>query len=387
MAQRTTDVIVLGAGVIGASIAYHLARAGASVRHFDRAEPATAPSASWASAGGLRSQGRHAGERALTRAAVLRWGTLAEELEADLEVRLAGHLHIAESEAECRVLAERIEADRDLGIESLDRAALRDLAPRLTERAMAGAYTRDDGQAHPGRTARSFTAAAARLGAIGGFSVDCRLATAGEVIVGVDCADGNHYAASLVVVACGAWSTGLLEAVGIDLPLRWRALQMLLSDVAPPLLGPTVTAVGRNLSLKQGPTGQLMVGGRWYCEPLAGRMAARSNEARIARQWSTAVGILPAMARQRLAHAWIGIEAQSIDGQPFVGRIAARPGLYVATGFSNHGFQISPAIGSEVAADLVGGTPAVALAAFDPARAQSVGAAERAAFRAEPIAG
>jgi len=172
MAQRTTDVIVLGAGVIGASIAYHLARAGASVRHFDRAEPAAAPSASWASAGGLRSQGRHAGERALTRAAVLRWGTLAEELEADLEVRLAGHLHIAESEPNA-VCSRAHRGGPRLGIESLDRAALRDLAPRLTERAMAGAYTRDDGQAHPGRTARSFTAAA-RLGAIGGFSVDCR---------------------------------------------------------------------------------------------------------------------------------------------------------------------------------------------------------------------
>jgi len=77
----------------------------------------------------------------------------------------------------------------------------------------------------------------ARLGAIGGFSVDCRLATAGEVIVGVDCADGNHYAASLVVVACGAWSTGLLEAVGSTCRYAGVRCRCCCPTVAPPLLG------------------------------------------------------------------------------------------------------------------------------------------------------
>ena len=69
-------IIVLGSGIIGASIAYHLAIRGGDVTLVDRAPPASAPGATWASAGGLRSQGRHAAEHPITLAAARRWPSL-----------------------------------------------------------------------------------------------------------------------------------------------------------------------------------------------------------------------------------------------------------------------------------------------------------------------
>ncbi len=72
------DIIVIGAGVTGGSIAWHLAMFGAKVALVDAAGPACRPSASWASAGGLRSQGRHDADRPLTLMAAARWPGLGQ---------------------------------------------------------------------------------------------------------------------------------------------------------------------------------------------------------------------------------------------------------------------------------------------------------------------
>jgi sarcosine oxidase subunit beta len=85
------EVLVIGGGVI----AYHVALQGRKVLVVERNEVAVEPAASWASAGGVRPQGLHPAEAALARAALARWPTLAEELEADLHYRQGGHLLLA----------------------------------------------------------------------------------------------------------------------------------------------------------------------------------------------------------------------------------------------------------------------------------------------------
>src|SRR5215471_12937836 len=100
MSVTNVDVLIIGGGVIGSSIAYHLARQGRSVLVVERQEVAVEPSASWASAGGVRPQGLDPAEAPLARAALTRWPTLTEELEADLQYRQGGHLLLAENEGE-----------------------------------------------------------------------------------------------------------------------------------------------------------------------------------------------------------------------------------------------------------------------------------------------
>ncbi|MGH2339886.1 NAD(P)/FAD-dependent oxidoreductase [Segnochrobactraceae bacterium EtOH-i3] len=382
--MRSADVIVVGAGVIGASIAWHLAKAGVPVHLVDQSGPAAAPGATWASAGGLRSQGRHGPEQALSLAAARRWPTLAEELDADLEISLGGHLHIAETEAEQAAVAARVAEDRAAGLDIhlVEGAALREIVPGLTPRALSGAWTPGDGQAHPGRVAAACTAAAVRLGARTRFGAVARPVVRGDRVVAVD-VGGVRLAADRVVLATGAWSVGLLAGLGLHLPLRWRGLQMLLSEVAAPSLQPTVTGVGRNLSLKQTPSGQFMVGGRWLAEPVGESFASRPFADHVARQWATACAVLPELAGLAVAQVWSGAEAQSLDALPFIGP-AGPEGLYLAAGFSNHGFQISPAVGAAVAEDLLSG-PAPLLAAFRPERAAGVDPARAAAFATEPL--
>src|SRR5881398_118426 len=115
MSAANIEILIVGAGVIGNSIAYHLAREGRQVLVIDRSQIANSPAASWASAGGVRRQGRHPAEARLASEAIERWQTLAEELEADLHYRQGGNLLVAETDAEAEQLAEFVRTQQELG--------------------------------------------------------------------------------------------------------------------------------------------------------------------------------------------------------------------------------------------------------------------------------
>ena len=146
----TSDYVVIGGGVIGSSIAYHLARAGQSVLVVERHKPATAPAASWASAGGVRRQGRDPAEAALASAAIARWPRLEAELEADLHYRQGGQLLLAETTEEVEQLIAFVAEQRAMGFGDVRLVAgdeLREIAPALAPRLLAASYSPADGQA------------------------------------------------------------------------------------------------------------------------------------------------------------------------------------------------------------------------------------------------
>jgi sarcosine oxidase subunit beta len=91
----------------------------------------------------------------------------------------------------------------------------------------------------------------------------------------------------------------------------------------------------------------------------------------VARSRETATAVFPPLASLPIVAIWHGIEARSEDGVPLVGPCRV-PGLFLATGFSGHGFQLSPALGEAVAAALCG-EPAPALEPLSPARFESLG--------------
>ena len=112
----SVEVLVIGGGVIGSSIAYHVARQGRNVLVVERNEIAVEPAASWASAGGVRPQGLEPAEAALARTALAHWPTLAEELEADLQYRQGGHLLLAKNEVEADHLHTFVQRQHELGL-------------------------------------------------------------------------------------------------------------------------------------------------------------------------------------------------------------------------------------------------------------------------------
>src|SRR6266571_9121251 len=141
MNQTTIEIAIIGGGVTGSSIAYHLAKQGRQVLVIERStEIASTPAASWASAGGVRRQGRHPAEARLAIEAIERWKTLEQELEADLHYRQGGQLLLAESDAEAEELVTFVQQQQAMGftdVRLVDRQEVHQLVPGLSERVVA----------------------------------------------------------------------------------------------------------------------------------------------------------------------------------------------------------------------------------------------------------
>src|SRR6266705_3807524 len=137
MSSINIEIAIIGGGVIGSSTAYHLAHQGHNVLVIEQApDVASTPAASWASAGGVRRQGRHPAEARLASEAIERWQTLAEELEADLHYRQGGNLLVAETDAEAEQLVEFVRKQQELGfadVRLVDREEVHVLAPGLND--------------------------------------------------------------------------------------------------------------------------------------------------------------------------------------------------------------------------------------------------------------
>ncbi|HVU67839.1 MAG TPA: FAD-binding oxidoreductase [Ktedonobacteraceae bacterium] len=384
MSRPSSDFLIVGAGVIGSSIAYHLARQGQRVVVLERGEVADSPVASWASAGGVRRQGRHPAEALLASEAIARWPTLSEELEADLHYRQGGNLLLAENDEEAAQLVHFVREQQAMGFEDvalLDRQATHEVAPALHPRVVAASYSPADGQADPPRTTRAFAAAARRLGAVYRKQTTVtRLLLSGRRVSGVETEDGPGEAGH-VILAAGAWSDELAASVGLRLPIKTLALQMLLSTPAPAqVLQPVLGTLGRALSLKQLPDGAFFLGGGWPGDPSPDRRSFTTRQESITGNWQDACAVLPAVAQESIAQAWCGLEAASIDDIPFIGPVPELSGLTLALGFSGHGFAISPAVGRAVADQLAGhATPE--LDGLSPARIATFSQEDLEAFK------
>jgi sarcosine oxidase subunit beta len=189
-------------------------------------------------------------------------------------------------------------------------------------------------------------------------------------------------AAGQIVLAAGAWSDELASGIGLTLPIRTAVYQMLRSTPAPMgLLGPVVSALGQSLSLKQLADGAFLLGGGWPGDATPDRRGYTLREASIVGGWAAACAILPAVGAQRVAAAWCGLEAESIDGVPFLGPAPGWEQLTLAVGFSGHGFALAPAVGQAIADQLADGR-SQELEPLHPARIAGWDSAAVAQFRA-----
>jgi sarcosine oxidase subunit beta len=384
--MATVEVLIIGGGVIGSSIAYHAARQGRTVLVVERKGVAVEPAASWASAGGIRPQGLHPAEAALACAALARWPHLSEELEADLHYRKDGHLLLAESESEAEHLQRFVQRQHEGGLTDVsfvDRTTVAGLAPGLGEQMVAGSFSPASGHADPRRTTRAFAAAAQRHGAIYWTGSEClALHRVSDRVVGALTERGNILAEQ-TVLAAGAWSREVVSSIGIQLPLRVRVLQTLLSTPASPgILLPVISTVRGTLSLKQQPDGAFLLGGGWLGDPTSDGLAYTLRKASQQGNWSLGCEVFPPLRKLQQSLAWGGLQAQSLDDLPFVGSFSGLSGLTLALG-SWYGFALAPAIGKSVADHLVG-LPTPELDPLTPDRMTHVAPAHVAAFLTEP---
>lgn len=355
----STEVAVIGGGVIGTSIAYHLARRGIGVTLLEAREIPSAASA--ASAGGVRQQGRDPREMPLAIASIARWEHLEQELEADVHYYREGHLRVVEDEAQRAEVLDwmRVQQAAGLNIRLVEGEDLRELSPGLAPGIPFGTYTANDGHANPILTTKAFAAAAEQLGArIHPFTEVQRIQQRAGRVTGLSTTLGE-LACDHLVLAAGAWSGGLARQLGIELPIEPWAPQMIATSPMPTLLRQVVGALGRRLSLKQIPSGNYIIGGGWPGSVDLARRSSRPWFASVTGSMADSSNIFPVLRKAAVERVWVGIEAQSADEVPVLGGIPGVENLTLATGFSGHGFALSPIVGQLMSELIVDGNTTV----------------------------
>lgn len=374
---RSPDVIVVGGGVTGASIAWRLAETGKHVLLLEQRGICAGASGR---NGGMTGAGSsmHASSRsgravyALTTANLRIMKTLADELERDFELRLTGTMDVITTPEQLAHLTPAVATEREAGIdiELLDADAARAIMPALTPEILGAAYARDRGHLWPFALVHGMADASARAGAVleTGTRVE-RLAWSGERVTGV-VVSGETVLCEDVVLATNAWTPRLLPNLpeGAIVPARG---QILVTQPLPPILA---CPFGTNFDKEYGrqtPGGQILCGGYRRLDVNEGLGTYREEVtplvlAGIAR---CLTGLFPGLrGKARVLRAWSGIMGFTADGLPLIGRYEPAPGLTLAAGFNGGGFSWGVIVGQVIARLLNGQEPGFDLEPFRPAR-------------------
>lgn len=359
---RDVDIVIVGGGIVGASCAYFLAERGAEVLLLEAGR--IGREASGVNAGGVRQQARALPEMPLALESVRLWADLERRLEVPLEYERCGDLRIVESAedaARLRAVAAR-ERETGLALEWVDGAALRALVPSIAPGVLGGTFCPTGGQANPLRVAAAIGRRARDLGAIVWEGCPVRaLARDGEGFA-LDCAHGR-LRASRVVLAAGAWTPIVAEGLGARLPISLFVPQMQATVPLPPVLGTVLLGFTRKLSMKQMRSGAVLVGGgkRGWGDLVTRAKGLAAESMRLGAV--DAVDVLPLLGRTETTRTWVGLEGLTSDEMPIIDCLETDR-VYVAAGFSGHGFAIGPVVGRLLAEWLLDGTPSMDVSAF-----------------------
>lgn len=363
-----TSALIVGGGVYGAAVAWHLARRGETV---DLIEAATLASGASGGPGrrGVRANYRDHRELPLMVRARGIWPTLHEALGTEPLFERTGHLMLIERNEDIAVAETRVALQNRLGVPTrlLSEAELRALEPDAAPAVRAAVHCPDDGVADHASTTRAYARAAARAGATVREGVAAeRLVVRQGRVVAVATSDGDEIAVADRLFLLANPAVRRLVAPWVDLPTWNKAFQVLVS--APLASNPVRHLVGhahRTLSLKREPDGRLMISGghhgRW--DAATGRGTPIPEQ--IAANVASAVAVYPSLDGIEVETADTGhLEAVSIDGVPVIDTLPDNPHVIYATGWCGHGWAIAPAVAELLAAWALDGARPPLLAPF-----------------------
>ncbi|MGB7320502.1 MAG: FAD-binding oxidoreductase [Albidovulum sp.] len=352
-------VIILGAGVTGAAIAYRLAKAGASVAVIDAATPgagASGRSFGWINANFYADEDHFR----LRMAGIAAYHRLTRDLGPG-GVTWPGSLSWEEAGAAQEATAAALDA---LGypVRRVGPAEFAKMEPAIAARPESALYFPSEGVADPGDLARRFLEAASGLGAQFYFGLQAtRLDLTGGAVTGVHTAMGK-IAAHQVVVAAGTGSAALLSEVGVGLPMKYSPALILSTNPVAPMISRVLASP--MLEIRQRADGRLLVPATaGHQRPDAPEMTTGPME-----QADAALAYLRALlptADLRWERVMRAERPIPKDGLPVVGATSV-PGLSVAVMHS--GATLGPLIGELLADEVMGGPASALLAPYRPGR-------------------
>jgi len=351
--RASPDVVIVGGGVIGASIAYHLtARGMRNVLVLER--DALGSGSTSKNAGGIRLQFSSAINVKLSQRSLPRFERFRDEMGIDIAFQQVGYLFLITEEREVAPFERSLALWERLGVPArrVDRDEIRAIFPELVvDDVLFGTFCRSDGHADPTSILNGYVARARAGGAR--FRERC-------AVTGIDVEAGKVRAVragderipcDTVIVAAGPWAAAVAAVAGVDLPIRPLRRHIFVTESAPGLDHPIPLTIEFATSLyMHREAGGILLG-------MADPRDAPGDSETV--NWDflptvveRAMARLPLLERTSVRTGWAGLYEDTPDKHPILGRVDGVDGLIVAAGFSGHGLMHAPATG-EIIADLV----------------------------------
>jgi sarcosine oxidase subunit beta len=352
MMIKKADIVIIGGGVVGCSIAYNLAKLGA--KNIILLEKNTLASGSTGRCGaGIRQQFGTKMNCILARESIKIFENLSQELEYDIELNQGGYLILAYTEKEVNQFKKNVALEQSLNIKArfITVEEAKEIVPPLnTEGILAATFCPTDGHANPFKTNFAYAEAAERLGVkIYTFTEVKEIETENHKIVAVN-TDKGKVLTPMVVNAAGGYSGIIGKMVGVDIPVYSQRHQILITEPVDPLFRPMLMSFSRNFYGQQTPHGSIIMGFGDPNERKDGDIGSSWQFAQEMAQKMTAV--LPLLKEVSMVRQWAGLYNMSPDAQPILGEHPQIEGFYMAIGFSGHGFMLAP-ITSKLIAELI----------------------------------
>lgn len=369
--KKTSEIVIIGGGVIGTSIAYYLTKRGKEVVLFEKNDLASGTSGACDQDIILQSKNPGIHLKLAMKSAEI-YKTLEAELEHSIEYENTGGMILIETEEELEIMRDFVKRQQQIGleVEILDLKQARELQPGLSHHLVGSTYSPQDAHVNSVELTLGFAKAAQKQGA--------RIMLHTEV-VGIKQRNGRVQGVKtsrgdvdceIVINCAGAWAPKIAEMIGLTIPIKPRRGQIIVTEeVAPYVMGDVLSAryivakynpeilknssdpsikLGVGLSLSQTQKGNILIGAT---REFVGYNTdvTRTGLKEILKN---ATRLVPGLKGMNIIRMFAGLRPYTPDGLPIIGPVEGIEGFFVAAGHEGDGIALSPVTG-KIVSDLI----------------------------------
>ena len=352
--KAAADVVIIGGGCMGASVAWHLTKLGISDVLLLEREPQLGTGSTGRNAGGVRHQFSHEANVRLSIESIQLLERFEEVTGHAADLHQDGYLFLLNTESSVETFRKNVALQRSHGIDVdwLDASAAAAHAPGLNvDGVIAATFCRRDGIADPNGVTMGFAKAAQAGGATIERNTEViGISSEAGRVTGV-LTNRGAVATPVVVNAAGPYSRAVGQMAGVDVPVDPYRRHIFIAQAAAEVPATRIMVIDFESTF-------------YFHREVAGVLFGMGDPDEAPTfdttvQWDflprvvdVAVRRLPALGDASISHAWAGLYEVTPDANPLIGPAQGVEGLFLLTGFSGHGFQHSPAAG-RILADLI----------------------------------
>jgi sarcosine oxidase subunit beta len=361
MLPRRADVIIIGAGVIGASIAYYLGKEGIRAVVLDKKQIASGSSG--ACEGLLLLQSKKPGIHLnMALESLRRFPELAQELDPPIEYENKGGVVVIETEEELAAMQLFVEKQKkhDVDVSLLSTKQAREKEPALSDNIIGATFSPLDSQANPIMLTLGFLRSAQKAGTMVFANTAVRAIELNRNRVAAVITDKGKIETKVVINAAGVFAPTIGEMVNLNIPIKPRRGQILVTESAAPLLkrcilsamyiaakfNPKIAeAGGVGFAVEQTANGNILIGST---REFVGYDKRTTYEG-IQTIASNILRVIPEIGNLHVIRAFAGLRPYTPDGLPILGEVETIKGFIMAAGHEGDGITLAPITGEMIA--------------------------------------